>query len=356
MLTRVSLNDELKDVLVISGGYDESEDTNTVRKADAMGNAIFFVDPDSGERLWWASQAGADLNLDSMTNSIPAAVRVIDIDANGIADRLYAADVGGRVFRIDLPDKQNTRINQQPLLNGSGKPSAKGYLFADLSRQDGVQNNRRFYYQPDVSKVEKANQRFLAVAIGSGYRAHPLVKGTNAVQDRLYVMRDTDIYNAPKAGKAALGNADLTNLVTKNTVSGPNGWYINLRRKGGEKSLARAVTFNNTVFFTTFEPETSPPADICSTASHTGRIYALDVANGKPVINFDELGDEPQELTDRSVAVSTPDILSEVYFNLSSNNDRAPVVDAFIGARFDKQLSRTQLEAIRKVYWQEQIN
>ena len=358
VLATVELAGERRSVLVVSGGYDPAMDVvgQEARRADDQGNAIFFIDPDTGERLWWASAAGADLNLPAMTNGIPASTRVVDIDDNGIADRLYVADVAGRIFRIDLPDSATRRINQSRLRRGDEGLRPQGVLFADLSSEDGVANFRRFYYEPDVSIFRRADQAFVAVAIGSGYRAHPLLKSAGAAQNRLYVLRDPYLYAVPPADRQPLRNRDLTKLVSERTTVGRNGWYRDLDRDAGEKALARAVTFNNTVFFTTFLPSTNPPADVCSTSSHTGKVYALKLASGKPAINFADIGKKPSTLSDAVISIDTPDILSEVYFNLSSGDNDAPVVDAFIGARFQKLLSRTQLEVIRKVYWQEQVN
>ncbi len=359
VLATVELSGNRRPALVVSGGYDPAIDQTgqEIRRADSQGNAIFFIDPDSGDRLWWASSGGADLNLPAMTNSIPASARVVDIDDNGVADRLYIADVAGRIFRIDLPDHASQRLDQSRLRVAGGGLRPRGLLFADLSAQDGIANFRHFYYEPDVSIFRRADRAFVAIAIGSGYRAHPLLKEAETAQDRLYVLRDPYVYAAPPEGRQPLRNRDLTQLSSLTPVTvGRNGWYLDLDRKAGEKALARAVTFNNTVFFTTFLPTTEPPPDVCSTASHSGRVYALKLASGRPALNFADINKKPVRLEDAVATIDTPDILSEVYFNVSSGNDNAPVVDAFIGARFQKLLSRTQLEAIRKVYWQEQVN
>lgn len=350
--------------VIIGGGYDVAQDDQATRTPDTVGNAVFAVDPDTGTRLWWASNTGADLNIGSMTNSIPANVRVIDIDNNDVADRIYAADTGGRIFRIDLPDPSNQRMPQADLIVDD-VPQAKGILLADLSADGDVAENRRFYYEPDVSILNASTGGVAAIAIGSGFRAHPLLKDVATSQDRLYVLRDRNLYSVPTADTPAMLNASLTDA-TSDYVSQDEGvqindagWYLDLDQENGEKALARAVTFNNTVFFTTFIPETTAAADVCSYASHTGGVYALNVKNADPVIRFSDVDNPdlpPLGLADRKTAVSTADILSEVYFNVSSDDEGKPVVDAFIGARFDKLLSRETLEAVRKIYWQEETS
>ena len=43
---------------------------------------------------------GHDLELDDMNNSIPAAPRVFDLTGDGLADRMYVGDTGGRLWRL----------------------------------------------------------------------------------------------------------------------------------------------------------------------------------------------------------------------------------------------------------------
>ncbi|HBS27590.1 MAG TPA: hypothetical protein DD827_10815 [Gammaproteobacteria bacterium] len=366
------------DVLVVSGGYDTHQDeqgTDTGQD-DNQGNAIFMVDPNTGKRLWWASRSGADLSLESMANSMPATVRVLDIDSNGVADRLYAADTGGRIFRIDLPDTSSQRISQGKFKKTDTGIPPVGSLFVDIAVQDSEVHTRRFYYEPDIALVTERNRRYLTVAIGSGYRAHPLEK---KVQDRLFVFKDYDVFDLPNEDEEFLQTKDLlkrsitsvnpgepleatpgTNIVT----NAKNGWYVELGElkledggeAKGEKALARAVTFDSKVFFTTFVPETAPAVDVCSSSSHTGRVYALDVSTGLSAINFKDKNGEPKLFSDGVFELKTTDILSEVYFNLSRTDAGAPVVDAFIGASFNQQLFEKTENRIEKIYWQEQIN
>ena len=42
-----------------------------------------------------------------MTNSIPGDVRAVDLTGDGFADRMYAADIGGRVWRFDIRNGQD---------------------------------------------------------------------------------------------------------------------------------------------------------------------------------------------------------------------------------------------------------
>ncbi len=78
-----------------------------------------------------------------MTHSIPADVRVFDLTGDGFADRMYAADMGGRVWRFDIHNGQ-TRAN---LVTGG--------VFASLGNAHlathPVATTRRFYSAPDAA-------------------------------------------------------------------------------------------------------------------------------------------------------------------------------------------------------------
>ena len=92
-------------VVVLGGGYDTIHDTATYPSTteDSVGNGIHILDLVSGAELWRASNdAASDLTVAGMTRSIPGQVRVIDMSGDGLADRMYAADMGGQLLRIDI--------------------------------------------------------------------------------------------------------------------------------------------------------------------------------------------------------------------------------------------------------------
>ena len=145
-----------------------------------------MVDLETGNELWRAgADAGADLPLSSMTRAIPSAVRVLDMTGNGFADRMYAADLGGQVWRFDV-----TSGNFPSNLATGGVIARFG---AEGQVNPGPAETRRFFSTPDVSMVfdKKQDTRYLAISLGSGYRAHPLDKGA---ADRFYSLRDKQVF------------------------------------------------------------------------------------------------------------------------------------------------------------------
>ena len=176
-------------VLVIGGGYDTVHDTAAhPDDPDEEGASIVMLDLETGNELWKASRGNdADLQLEKMTRSIPSKIRVIDLNGDGLADRMYAADLGGQVWRFDILNG----VKPSKLVTGGVIAS----LGAEALESPSEADTRRFYETPDVAIFTDKIQarRYLAINIGSGYRAHPLNNNTN---DRLYSIRDANIFNS----------------------------------------------------------------------------------------------------------------------------------------------------------------
>jgi type IV pilus assembly protein PilY1 len=307
-----------KMVLVFGGGYDATQDNNS-GSTDVRGNSVYIVDSVSGELLWHASDTGADRNLAKMQYSIPSDVRAIDLNSDRFADRLYVADMGGQLWRFDV-------FNGQPassLITG-GVIAQLGGAPVDPSP---VADTRRFYYAPDVALVNDNNNNFVHIGIGSGHRAHP---NSVVTQDRFYALRDYDVFSTriqADYNTATLTTdadlVDITDNVDAVVPIGSPGWRLELRDGGwlGEKVLAEARTFNNQIFFTTFTPGGAVNANDCQPVLGTNRLYVLDVYNGAPVNNLDEVGD-PENLTEADRYTEfRGSISSEVVFLFPSPDD-----------------------------------
>jgi type IV pilus assembly protein PilY1 len=283
-----------KSVLVIGGGYEPDQD-NSALSTDSTGNAIYIVDAVSGNLLWWASSAsGATKRFNtsgrSMDYSIPARVRVIDFDGDGFADRMYAADMGGQVWRFDVYNGQpaSSVINGGVIAQLGGAPNSSPALT----------DTRRFYYAPDVAAVNTKDFNFTHIGIGSGHREHPLSTDNH---DRFYALRD--YHTAPMSqlefnALTPITDASLTPVTTANTTvpNGSPGWRLDLNIGGwqGEKVLAEARTFNNEVIFSTFMPSTG--SNSCQPQLGNNRVYQMSIFNGAPVLNLDGSSD-PTNLT-----------------------------------------------------------
>lgn len=264
--TKVQINGGVKDVLIISGGYDPLQDTRTTRSTsgDTMGRAIYIVDAATGSILWYASHSGdssANLKLADMKYSIPSDVKAIDIDGDKVVDQMYVGDTGGQIWRFNL----------------SKSGTIDGYVIARFGDTQNVANNQRFYHAPDLTAIpdeqldpNEKNKKLLSLAIGSGFQANPLGK---QVVDRFYRLSIPLLPPSTAPTVITLNTLlDVTGVAGQSVkidpakVYGKNGWYITLSDTG-EKVLAASLTTDSEIFFTTFQP--SPQAVNCVVAPGT---------------------------------------------------------------------------------------
>jgi type IV pilus assembly protein PilY1 len=296
-------------VLVFGGGYDMGQEVQPYSNDD-VGNRIFMVDAATGDRLWFAGPAGAavspapDLQLADMTNAIPGRITALDTDGDGFSDRMYAVDLGGRLWRFDITNgnPRSTLVAGGVLaLLGAGD-TAGGANSAAASDPGAA---RRFYNAPDVSLVQRRGQDpYYNIALGSGHRGHPLDEAT---ADRFYSIRDKQPYarldSTAYASLDPILDSELVDITasptaTRVAASDP-GWRFSVSGRAGrtgEKVLSEATTVNNVILFTTFQP-LDPPADDPCFPANVNRVYALTV-DGKPGL---DLQDDPNDPNDDGV-------------------------------------------------------
>jgi type IV pilus assembly protein PilY1 len=236
----------------------------------AMGRGIMAIDGLTGNVIWQAGPAPAgstfSRTVSAMLYSVASDLTVLDRNADGYVDRVYAPDTGGNIWRVDTDDANpaNWTVTQLAALGGSGAAA------------------RKLLYPPDVV-FASATQNYDAVLIGSGDREHP---HDTSVTNRFYMLKDT---------RTGLTGADLSitesnlfdasaNLVQDGTttqqaaartaLTSAQGWYISLQT--GEKVVGNAVTLAGTTFFGTNRP--TPAADgVCTPNLGEARFYALSL-------------------------------------------------------------------------------
>ncbi|RTR39091.1 type IV pilin biogenesis protein [Shewanella canadensis] len=257
-------------VLIFGGGMASS---------DGSGETVYVVNADTGEFIHKFAAAGM--------YSVPNKVAVLDSNNDGITDRVYATDIGGNVWRMDLPSADKT--------------SWSIFKFAEIG-SGTAPNDRMFFAEPTVAQTQinnihsengvlsYQNLPYDAVTVGTGNRTHPLDTVTN---DMFYVFQDRDVVSKTFSSAdtpAALTLTDLYNV----TLSAPSsesdnlafgtrkGWYYNFAGSG-EKSLSASLIFDGKVYFTSFLPpvdkEVDLDAGVCG-FSGQGRLYVFDLHKG----------------------------------------------------------------------------
>lgn len=262
-----TLNGITDPVLVFGGG---------MASAQGTGQAIYIVNANTGAFI--AKFADADMG------SIATRVAVLDSDNDGYTDRIYASDITGNVWRIDL----------------AGTVSTNWTVFKFAAIAGAAPDNRMFFAGPVVAQTEFHNVHsdgttlsyqkipYDAVTIGSGNRDNPLGL---SIKDKFYVFQDRNVVTQNFAIKpATLTSTDLYD-VTTSAPSGNaadiafgklKGWYYSFPA-AGEKSLSASLIFNGKVYFTSFVPPTNQAIDLDAGVcgfSGQGRLYVFDLHKG----------------------------------------------------------------------------
>lgn len=268
-------------VMMFGGGYDTVQDTAGTSSAnDSVGKGIYIADAYTGNLLWHsdsATQAATPAGPLSSMNAVPANVLAFDLDEDGLIDHFYAADTKAQIFRFDVDNTNSTVV---------------GGRIASLQSAADVQNNRRFYASPDAALIRLQEETFISISIGSGYRAHPLDQNIN---DHFYMIKDKGVLSKTFDMHVELDNlANVTSLIgdaaleaINNEADPKNGWYFELPGSG-EKVIERSITFNNTVFFTTYVPPGSS-TNVCEAAAGGAKFYGVRIVDGNPFVdtNYD---------------------------------------------------------------------
>ncbi|WP_180180614.1 PilC/PilY family type IV pilus protein [Acinetobacter sp. YH01021] len=276
VLANIRYNKKITRVMIVGGGYDmcyenptfalnkknsntDYPDTACDNKTEAQGNAIYIVNADTGDLIWWASNKDGDTNNSFMKHSIVSRIATLDRDGDGLVDNLYFGDLGGQVFRADLNNTSGSVLGKRVV------------LIADLSTGKDVNgttltagNQPRFYQPPTLTVHDEGKETFLLVGIASGDRSTPLdvspvngrekMKPLNVLSDRptnkVYGLIDRDVaskylYTGQKDGTGVLKDflpsntikldklvpnpQTLTGEIAKKfSSSGYQGWYRSL--------------------------------------------------------------------------------------------------------------------------------
>lgn len=299
---------ENKPVLIFAAGYDTNKD-NEYLHSDNQGRGIYIVDASTGEKVWSLTPENGFKGVDSIAGD----VAVFDANYDGYIDRLYAADTGGNVWRVDMPEGKLWTHFKLAELSGNGAAQNRRFLNQPMVARTVFSRVSRVFYNGEQLKVRE-DIPFDAVLIGSGDRAAPMASD---VQDQLYMIRDINtvtgkfVNGIPEPIKIDhLMDVSSDPFSTKlDDIEGFNqlevelsrfkGWYYNLP-KLGEKSLAAATVIGGIAYFTSYTPAVATEAQQCINSSGQGAMYAFHLHYGTKVyeqlayLTRHELPDTPQ--------------------------------------------------------------
>ncbi|MEE3319408.1 MAG: PilC/PilY family type IV pilus protein [Pseudomonadota bacterium] len=297
-LTQIPVGDDVLPVLIFGGGYDpaghDRKQGDARNNGDAMGNAIYIVNAETGALVWSASNTGADTNNSNMKWSVPGSISVVDKEFDGVADFLYFGDLGGQLFRVDIDQ--------------SGDKDMKVHRLASLGGS-GASGNRRFYEAPAVAYLNDNGTKTLYVAAASGYRSHPLDEN---IKDGIFVVKDKTALAGTGAAPKDVALGDMTDVGSGKPQDDAMGWYYFLEE--GEKSLASPVVFNNVLRFTTYEPKQEEDEENACAVTY-GQAFlhtvSLETAEPVPITNDGTIPSDRREQLEQSTPPPTPVLVTD---------------------------------------------
>ena len=301
---------------------EEKVDSTSETNPDASNESSFDTTSGNGDLLWWTSSSnnGAGnanfTKVTDMNHSIVTEIRVLDRNYDGLTDQLVFADLGGRVWRVDINSAEDAddfvveRVTKLLDLSASGSNAASS----------GTDALPRIYEKPLVTftRLGEGTDIVGLVTVGTGDRSSP-VRAQRNVADRIYTFVDRDIarpdlfcydvqdtpddecdgVTTTLAQPSAITPADLVPLTSNNSGEFTNtqtiktqmdsytklGWYLPLTM-WSEKTTSgtQAVTTNNRglkmfnqpdaiaglLFTTVYNPNVGDTSGVCS-AGVTGR-------------------------------------------------------------------------------------
>jgi type IV pilus assembly protein PilY1 len=349
-------------VLIFGAGYDPNEDSEPPI-ADTMGRGIFILDAFTGAIVWQAgpgggsnSCSGTPCNLRDMTYATPADIALLDVTADGVVDRAYAADLGGNIWRLDFePTGGNTPASWQVNL-----VAALGGASTDATK-------RKFFFAPDAVNTGS----FTALMAVTGDREHPLhAMQATSVINRFYMIKDAktglDGSGTIPVVDDSSSTADNAPLNLFNSTTTPyngslSGFYVTLRHadtsgvtENGEKGVNAPVTVGGFTFFGTNTPIV-PAANACNANLGTARSYQVGFLTGSVAYNTLQGGGLPPSPVAGLVNVNVDGTTATVPFIIGGSSPGC--IGADCSSSIGAQKANIPIKQTRtRAYWYREVD
>ncbi len=368
-----------RDVLIMGGGYDPVYDAPAYGGSAGMGRGVYIIDANSGDRLLWiSSDSSASLTVAGMNSAIPSDIAVVDlVGPDGWVDRLYFADLLGRLWRVDL-----TNVG----INNPGDSVA--HLVADLNGSDD-EDGRRFFNPPLVVPFQDDGHipQYLFLLLTSGDIHNPLEKQTLnaafAIKDSFQLLDESDLPDllTPVEDEANTddGILNVTRFDSENRPTNlPHGYYfnfikgttdnvtddVNVGRVGLSSGRVKKQDVNYNIDFTwqfaVFDPSLNSGAvpEQCSSAVVGATVlYEVILRDGFPtsLVGEDPSGD-PADPGDECADCAQPDnrIADGEFRGIGDINEDNTIGDNSVCAKlvgFQVVPDSCPGENLKRVYW-----
>jgi type IV pilus assembly protein PilY1 len=269
-----------KPLLIVGGGYDVCEDRDPAEcSSSTKGDKIYVLD----------ANTGALLKTFDTDRAVVADVFVIPDSATGLAKFVYAADLGGNIYRISGANDDEPFASTHPRDWTITKIASLG-----CDTPDSCTSNRKFMFAPDV--VED-NGKYVLM-IGSGDREKPLrdYDAATGVSNYFFMVKDDPTDDdwldseSDNCGEDVICLESLYPVAgstspTYATVDEKKGWYLALDE--AEQVVTSAITIFGTVTFSTHQPAEVDP-EACTSDLGVARVYNINYKNGGKLYGMED--------------------------------------------------------------------
>lgn len=289
----VAKNKDGRWVVIVTSGYNNSSECASA--GDGNGH-VYILDAVTGDLLddiptfiTGTTKAGTP----SAPSGLGQLNAWIDNSRTAVADRLYAGDMLGNVWRIDFDD------NHLP----AGKEAV---LIASLKDGAGTPNSQPITVRPELAEVEVSGTRYPIVMVGTGrylgdddpgdlsqqsvYAIKDTLSSTTPIDVRGGTLKSRTLFQTTGAANGALAGRVIR------TISGAtldwstdNGWYIDFNPLTGTPAAGASpgerINVQMSLDSNTLTIATNQPSRNACAAGGFAYLYSLDINNGKNLSN-----------------------------------------------------------------------
>lgn len=302
-------------VIIMGAGYDSAAEDQSPQGVTTMGNAVLVLD----------ALTGTLLSQFNTVRSVAADVSLIDADHDGYVDRVYAVDLGGHVYRIDLERGAS-----------SARSDWGSYQVASLAGS----GTRKFFHAPDVVLARD----FAALLVGSGDREKPLATTST---DAFFTLYDTrTAKGTPSPAPVPIQAGDLGRVGTDEAKAA--GCFISMDT-AGEKVVNAPVTVAGITYFSTNKPAPTA-AGTCRANLGEARMYSAPLFCKAPATQRLNGGGLPPSPVTGVVTVSYPSphtglpVTKQVPFIIGAPNAKGSGIEG-------SKVSQTVAPVRKRRYW-----
>jgi len=259
---------ETTPVVIIGGGYDTCEDSDTAVTTCVApkGRKVFVLDADTGVQV---KPGGFDVDGPVAADVTLLSRFFYTVGGNSFVDTAYVATTRGTIYRLDFVDK----VSGAALAAGAWPVTRVAFT---------ASANRKFLFGPSALAIG----RNVYLALGSGDRERPLISNypyLTPVQNRFYMAIDDLVSTNLDLDGGLMTNFTSDTDCSSVLATGQRGWYMDESAGQGEQTVTSSVIFGGTIFFSTNRPIETVDGT-CATNLGEARGYAVNLFNASGVI------------------------------------------------------------------------